>query len=85
MPLNADALCGSGIRKSKNASENKNPSDQCVFTSRSHFAAIHRHEHYDFMTARIVGRNDKYAAQKVTVKGTLQGEILTVESVSPAK
>jgi hypothetical protein len=37
------------------------------------------------MTARIVGRNDKYAAQKVTAKGTLQGEILTVESVSPAK
>jgi len=57
----------------------------CVFTFRSHFAAIHRHEHYDFMTARIVGRNNKYAAQKVTVKGTLQGEILTVESVSPAK
>lgn len=28
---------------------------------------------------------DKYAAQKVTVKGTLKGEIVTVESVVPAK
>ena len=28
---------------------------------------------------------DKYAAQKVTVKGTLKGEILTVVSVVPAK
>jgi hypothetical protein len=28
---------------------------------------------------------DKYAAQKVTVKGTLKGEILTVESLIPAK
>ncbi len=28
---------------------------------------------------------DKYAAQKVTVKGTLKGEILTVESVVPTK
>ena len=28
---------------------------------------------------------DKYAAQKVTVKGTLKGETLTVESVVPAK
>ena len=28
---------------------------------------------------------DKYAAQKVTVKGTLKGESLTVESVLPAK
>jgi len=28
---------------------------------------------------------DKYAAQKVTVKGTLKGETLTVESVLPAK
>jgi hypothetical protein len=28
---------------------------------------------------------DKYAAQKVIVKGTLKGETLTVESVSPAK
>jgi hypothetical protein len=28
---------------------------------------------------------DKYAAQKVTVKGALKGETLTVESVSPAK
>src|SRR5258708_11469961 len=27
----------------------------------------------------------KYAAQKVTVKGTLKGETLTVESVHPAK
>ena len=28
---------------------------------------------------------DKYAARKVTVKGTLKGETLTVESVLPAK
>ncbi|PYU00243.1 MAG: hypothetical protein DMG38_09100 [Acidobacteria bacterium] len=28
---------------------------------------------------------DKYAAQKVTVKGTLKGETLTVESMLPAK
>ena len=28
---------------------------------------------------------DKYAAQKVTVEGTLKGESVTVESVSPAK
>jgi len=28
---------------------------------------------------------DKYAAQKVTVKGTLKGETVTVESVSPIK
>jgi hypothetical protein len=28
---------------------------------------------------------DKYAAQKVTVKGTLEGQSLTVESVIPAK
>lgn len=28
---------------------------------------------------------DKYAAQRVTVKGTLKGETLTVESVTPAK
>ena len=28
---------------------------------------------------------DKYAAQKVTVKGTLKGETLSVESVLPAK
>ena len=28
---------------------------------------------------------DKYAAQKVTVKGTLKGETVTVGSVSPAK
>jgi hypothetical protein len=28
---------------------------------------------------------DKYAAQKFTVKGTLKGETLTVESVHPAK
>ena len=28
---------------------------------------------------------DKYAAQKVSVMGTLKGETLTVESVSPAK
>jgi hypothetical protein len=28
---------------------------------------------------------DKYAAQKVTIKGTLKGETLTVESVLPAK
>jgi hypothetical protein len=28
---------------------------------------------------------DKYAAQKVTVKGTVKGETLTVESVLPAK
>ena len=28
---------------------------------------------------------DKYAAQKVTVKGTLKGETLKVESVLPAK
>src|SRR6266849_10944236 len=28
---------------------------------------------------------DKYAAQKVTVKGTVKGETLTVESVVPAK
>src|SRR5437660_4312365 len=28
---------------------------------------------------------DKYAAQKVTVKGTLKGDTLTVESVLPAK
>jgi hypothetical protein len=28
---------------------------------------------------------DKYAAQNVTVKGTLKGETVTVESVSPAK
>jgi hypothetical protein len=28
---------------------------------------------------------DKYAAQKVTVKGTVKGETLTVESVIPAK
>ena len=28
---------------------------------------------------------DKYAAQKVTVKGTLKGETLTVESAIPAK
>jgi len=28
---------------------------------------------------------DKYAAQKVTVNGTVKGETLTVESVSPAK
>jgi hypothetical protein len=28
---------------------------------------------------------DKYAAQKVTVKGTLKGETLTVESMVPAK
>ncbi|HVS87489.1 MAG TPA: hypothetical protein VHF01_04620 [Candidatus Acidoferrum sp.] len=28
---------------------------------------------------------DKYAAKKVTVKGTLKGETLTVESVVPAK
>jgi hypothetical protein len=28
---------------------------------------------------------DKYAAQKVTVKGALKGETLTVESVLPAK
>jgi len=46
--------------------------------------------------ALVVGKNvytldghqaefDKYAAQKVTVKGTLKGETLTVESVLPAK
>jgi len=28
---------------------------------------------------------DKYAAQKVTVKGTFKGETLTVESVLPSK
>lgn len=28
---------------------------------------------------------DKYAAQKVTVKGTVKGETVTVGSVSPAK
>ena len=28
---------------------------------------------------------DKYAGQKVTVKGTLKGETLTVESLLPAK
>ncbi len=28
---------------------------------------------------------DKYAAQKVTVKGTVKGETLTIESVIPAK
>ena len=28
---------------------------------------------------------DKYASQKVTVKGTLKGQSLTVESVIPAK
>ena len=28
---------------------------------------------------------DKYAAQKVTVKGSLKGETLTVQSVLPAK
>lgn len=28
---------------------------------------------------------DKYAAQKVTVKGTLKGEIMTVETVASAK
>ena len=28
---------------------------------------------------------DKYAAQKVTVKGTMKGETMTVESVLPAK
>lgn len=28
---------------------------------------------------------DKYAAQKVTLKGTVKGEIVTVESVAPAK
>jgi len=28
---------------------------------------------------------DKYAAQRVTVKGMLKGETLTVESVVPAK
>ena len=31
------------------------------------------------------GELDKYAAQKVTVKGTLRGETLTVESLIPAK
>ena len=31
------------------------------------------------------GELDKYAAQKVTVKGTLKGQTLTVESVLPAK
>jgi hypothetical protein len=45
--------------------------------------------------ALVVGKNvytlegqaelDKYAAQKVTVKGTLKGATLTVESVSPAR
>src|SRR5882757_3930923 len=46
--------------------------------------------------ALVVGKNvytlegheaevDKYAAQKVTVKGALKGETLTVESVLPAK
>jgi hypothetical protein len=42
MPLNAYALRGSGIRKSKNASENKNPSDQWVFSFCSHFAATYQ-------------------------------------------
>ena len=28
---------------------------------------------------------DKYAAQKVTVKGTMKGEIMSVETVLPAK
>lgn len=28
---------------------------------------------------------DKYAAQRINVKGALQGETLTVESLSPAK
>lgn len=28
---------------------------------------------------------DKYAAQKVTAKGTLKGETMTVESILPAK
>jgi len=28
---------------------------------------------------------DKYAAQKVTVKGTVKGETVTVESISPIK
>jgi len=28
---------------------------------------------------------DKYASQKVTVKGTMKGETMTVESVLPAK
>ena len=28
---------------------------------------------------------DKYAAQKVTVKGTMKGETMTVQSVLPAK
>ena len=28
---------------------------------------------------------DKYAAQKVTVKGTMKGETMTVESILPAK
>jgi hypothetical protein len=48
------------------------------------------------MYALVAGKNvytlegheaelDKYAAQKVTVKGTLKGQSLTVESVIPAK
>jgi hypothetical protein len=28
---------------------------------------------------------DKYAAQKVTLKGTVKGETMTVETVSPMK
>ena len=46
--------------------------------------------------ALVVGKNvyplegheaelDKYAAQRVTVKGTLKGETVTVESVAPLK
>jgi hypothetical protein len=37
------------------------------------------------IVAQTSGDQKKYAAQKVTVKGTMKGEIMSVETVLPAK
>jgi hypothetical protein len=64
VPLDAEALRGSGIRKSKDASENENPSDQYVFAFCPHFAAIHQYRYYVFMTG-----DDGWQVPRISVSG----------------
>jgi hypothetical protein len=76
----SDAMCGSThMMKDKPAAECLR---YCV-KQRTKYAVVAGKNMYT-----VEGHEaelDKYAAQKVTVKGTLKGETLTVESVVPAK
>ncbi len=76
----SDAMCGSAhMMKDKPDAECLRyfvkQGTKCAFVAGKNMYTLEGHE-TEF---------DKYAAQKVTLKGTLKGETLTVESVLPAK